>query len=109
MLKYIVKRLLLSIFIMVGVSMIIYFMIRLMPMDFVTQQFNSLASSGNLSEAKLQELKEIYGLADNSFFGIFKGYFSWLWAFLQGDMGTSFKYSEPVEKIKGLRPSAIAV
>ena len=99
MVKYILKRLLLSIFIMVGVSMIIYFMIRLMPMDFVTQKFNTLASTGKLSDERLEELKAIYGLADNSFGGILKGYFSWLGAFIKGDLGTSFKYSEPVENI----------
>ena len=99
MVKYIVKRLLLSIFILIGVSMIIYFMIRLMPVDFVTMKFSSLASSGNLSDERLEELKAIYGLADNGFGGILKGYFSWLGAFLKGDMGVSFKYSVPVEEV----------
>lgn len=99
MVKYIVKRLLLSIFIMLGVSMIIYFIIRLMPMDYIDQTFIPLASSGGISEAKLDELKALYGLADNSFAGILGGYFSWLWKFIQGDMGTSFLYAEPVSDI----------
>ena len=34
-LKYIAKRLLYSIFILLGVSLIIYFLIRLMPVDFI--------------------------------------------------------------------------
>ena len=99
MVKYIVKRLLLSIFIMVGVSMIIYFMIRLMPMNFVEQKFNSLQTSGGMSEERLHEIMVMYGLADNSFGGILKGYFTWLGAFLKGDMGTSFAYNQPVEKV----------
>ena len=99
MVKYIVKRLLLSIFIMVGVSMIIYFMIRLMPMNFVEQQFATLASSGGISEEKLNEIMKMYHLDDNSFGGILKGYFSWLGSFLKGDMGTSFKYNQKVETI----------
>lgn len=99
MVKYIIKRLLLSIFIMVGVSMIIYFILRMMPMDFIDQKFATLAGSSGMSEEKLQAMKEAYGLADNSFFGILKGYFSWLWSFLQGDLGTSFKYSKPVSEV----------
>lgn len=99
MVKYIVKRLLLSIFIMMGVSMIIYFMIRLMPMDYIDNTFGALQTSGGISPEKLQEIKEIYGLADNSFGGILKGYFSWLGKFLQGDMGTSFVHGEKVETL----------
>ena len=99
MVKYIVKRLLLSIFIMLGVSLIIYFMIRLMPMDFVEQKFQALQSSGHMTDADLERLKEIYGLSDNSFLGILKGYFNWLWSFLQGDMGVSFKYEGKVEDV----------
>ena len=41
MVKYIVKRLLLAIFILIGVSMIIYFMIRLMPMNYVENTFST--------------------------------------------------------------------
>ena len=37
MLKYIIKRLALSILILLGVSLIIYALIRCMPVDFVTQ------------------------------------------------------------------------
>ena len=35
MLKYILKRIGLSIVILIGVSLIIYFLIRLMPVDFI--------------------------------------------------------------------------
>ena len=98
MVKYIVKRLLLSILILFGVSFIIYVMIRLMPMDYVDQQFASM-NTGFLTEADLQKMKELYGLGDNSFGGILKGYFSWLGKFIAGDMGLSFKYGEKVEKI----------
>lgn len=99
MVKYIVKRLLLSIFILLGVSMIIYFIIRLMPMDYIDNTLRPLMQGSSMSEERLNEIKALYGLADNSFAGIMKGYFSWLWAFLRGDMGTSFLYGEKVEDI----------
>lgn len=99
MIKYIVKRLLLSVFIMVGVSLIIYFMLRLMPMSFVDQQIAALSGGNKFSEEDILKMKEMYGLADSSFLGIFKGYFKWLWAFLQGDMGVSWAKGDKVERI----------
>ena len=99
MVKYIVKRLLLSILILFGVSLIIYFMIRLMPMDYIDQKFSSISAGGGISPEDLQRMKALYGLDDNSFGGILKGYFTWLGKFITGDMGMSFKYGEKVEKI----------
>jgi len=102
MVKYCIKRILLAILILVGVSVILYFLVRLMPMSYLEQKLAaSLGSSGgDISyEQKLQEMKEYYGLADDSFIGICKGYWGWLTKFVNGDFGTSFKYNQPVEKV----------
>lgn len=99
MIKYIVKRLLLSVFIMVGVSFIIYCLLRLMPMDYVDQQISGLMGTNKFSDEAIQKMKEMYGLADSSFLGILKGYGKWLWSFLQGDMGVSWAKGEKVERI----------
>ncbi len=100
MVKYIVKRLLLSIFILLGVSMIIYFIIRLMPMDYIDQTLGGLMSGGSaMNQEKIDAIKALYGLDDNSFGGILKGYFGWLGRFLKGDMGTSYMYNEKVEDV----------
>ena len=102
MVKYCIKRILLALLILLGVSVILYFLVRLMPMSYLEQKLAaSLGSAGgDISyEQKLQEMKEYYGLADDSFWGICKGYWGWLTKFLQGDFGTSFKYNQPVEKV----------
>lgn len=102
MLKYCIKRILLALLILVGVSVILYFLVRLMPMSYLEQKLAaSLGSSGGdvSYEQKLQEMKEYYGLADDSFWGICKGYWGWLTKFIQGDFGVSFKYNQPVEKV----------
>ncbi len=102
MLKYCIKRILLAVLILVGVSIILYFLVRMMPVSYLEQKLAaSLGSAGgDISyEERLQEMKEYYGLADNSFWGICKGYWGWLTKFVQGDFGKSFKYSEPVEKV----------
>ena len=91
MFKYIVKRILYSILILLGVSLIIYLLIRLMPVDFIQDKINAINQGGaTVSEETVQAMYEMYGLGDNSFSGIMKGYFSWLSALARFDLGTSF-------------------
>ncbi len=102
MLKYCIKRILLAILILFGVSVILYTLVRLMPNDFFENLVYSSAGSGSSGEdlvAKVEQMKEYYGLADDSFIGICKGYWGWLTNFLKGDFGRSFKYNQPVEKV----------
>ena len=100
MFKYIVKRIAYSVLILLGVSLIIYFLIRLMPVDFIQDKINAINQGGaTVSEETVQAMYEMYGLGDNSFKGILKGYFSWLTALAQGDLGVSFVYGIPVAQV----------
>ncbi len=99
MFKYIVKRILLAILILLGVSLIIYTLVRLMPTDYVDGKFQSQVSQGTITVEQLQEIKALYGLSDNSFWGIIKGYFQWLGNLCRGRLGTSFKYRQPVAQV----------
>lgn len=100
MLKYIAKRLVMSVFILLGVSMIIYFLIRLMPVDFIQDKINAINQGGaTVSEETVNAMYQMYGLGDNSFLGILKGYFSWLSALARFDLGTSFVYGIPVSTV----------
>ena len=97
MLKYILKRLGQSLIILVGVSLIIYFLIRLMPVDFIQDKINAINQGGaTVTEETQKAMYEMYGLGDNSFLGILKGYFTWLGALARFDLGTSFVYGVPV-------------
>ncbi|MBQ9085430.1 MAG: ABC transporter permease [Clostridia bacterium] len=97
MLKYILKRLVQSLIILVGVSLIIYFLIRLMPVDFIQDKINAINQGGaTVTEETQKAMYEMYGLGDNSFLGILKGYFTWLGALARFDLGTSFVYGVPV-------------
>lgn len=62
MVKYVIKRLLLALLIVVGVSVIIYVLIRLMPMDYVDQKFQSQLAQGTVHKEDLEAIKEGYGL-----------------------------------------------
>ena len=100
MLKYIIKRLAMSVLILLGVSLIIYFLIRLMPVDFIQDKINAINQGGaTVSEETVNAMYEMYGLGDNSFLGILKGYLSWLGALATFDLGTSFVYGIPVADV----------
>ncbi len=100
MFKYIIKRLALSVLILLGVSLIIYFLIRLMPVDFIQDKINAINQGGaTVSEETVNAMYEMYGLGDNSIAGIFKGYVNWLGALARFDLGTSFVYGIPVADV----------
>ena len=100
MFKYIVKRLAYALLILLGVSMIIYFLIRLMPVDFIQDKINAINQGGaTVSEETVQTMYKMYGLGDDSFKGILGGYFSWLKALAKFDLGTSFVYGIPVADV----------
>jgi len=100
MLKYIAKRLAYALLILLGVSMIIYFLIRLMPVDFIQDKINAINQGGaTVSEETVNAMYEMYGLGDDSFLGIMKGYVNWLGALAKFDLGTSFVYGIPVAQV----------
>ena len=98
MLKYCIKRILLSVLILLGVSMILYLLVRCMPTSYIDTLAGSLPPGVDVEAYKMQ-LKEYYGLADSSFWGICKGYWGWLTKFVTGDFGTSWKYLREVEDV----------
>jgi len=100
MLKYIAKRLAYALLILLGVSLIIYFLIRLMPVDFIQDKINAINQGGaTVSEETVNAMYEMYGLGDDSFTGILNGYFTWLKALARFDLGTSFVYGIPVADV----------
>lgn len=96
MVKYCIKRILLSLLILFGVSVILYFLVRLMPDTYL---YNLIGQQDPKPEEKLMQLKEYYGIADNSFFGICKGYLDWAGKLLQGDLGHSIVENQPVADV----------
>ncbi len=100
MIKYIVKRLALAVVILLGVSMIIYFLIRLMPVDFVQSKIDAINQGGaTVSEETVQAMYQTYGLGDNTFSGILGGYVNWLGELCRFNLGTSFVYGTPVADV----------
>ena len=63
MIKYIAKRLVMAIFILLGVSVIIYALARMMPTDFVDNQYSSALAQGTMTQEDVDRIKELYGLS----------------------------------------------
>ncbi|PKM63480.1 MAG: diguanylate cyclase [Firmicutes bacterium HGW-Firmicutes-21] len=99
MLKYIVKRLLLGLLILFGTSVIIYFLVRSMPADYIDINTAAQVSQGKLSAEDVARMKELYGIGDNSLWGIIGSYFTWLGNLFKGDLGISFIYGRSVAEV----------
>ena len=87
MLKYIVKRLLLSVFILLGVSLILFVLIQNMPSSFAENKINEMNAGGAIVD---QETKNaIMKMYDMS-------YLEWIKRIVTLDFGESFTQSMPV-------------
>ncbi len=96
MLKYILKRLGLALICLLGVSLIIYVLVRCMPFDYVEQKIAEMSANGTVDSALIENMYRQYGLGDNSFLGILQGYGRWLWSLCRFDLGVSFQTNVPV-------------
>jgi len=87
--RYILRRLFLVVPTIVGVTVLVFLMIRLMPGDLVQQ----ISGEGAiLTEEERHEVREELGLNRP----VFQQYFVWMGKVLRGDLGTSFQTKVPV-------------
>ncbi len=87
MFKYILKRIGISILILLGVSLLLYTLLRCMPTDFIEQKIIALNTSGaDVSQEFIDQMYEAYGLDGT----IIDGYFNWLGNICRLDFGKSF-------------------
>lgn len=99
MFKYVVKRLLLAIFILVGVSLILYVVIRIMPVNIIRDRYYATHQQSDSSEEELEAILAMYNLNDNSFGGILLGWWKWISSFARGDLGICLSRSERVQDV----------
>lgn len=92
--KYIVKRILLSVFILFCVTFIIYALLRCLPSSYVENMAMQLSQAPGAKpyEEWLAQLNASYGLDKD----IVPGYLTWLSDAVRGEFGDSWKYTVPV-------------
>ena len=82
MLKYIGKRILIMIPILIGISLLVFFILTIMPGDVAVIQIGSSATEENVAL-----WKEQHGLNDP----FFVRYFKYIGGVLRGDFGSSWR------------------
>jgi peptide/nickel transport system permease protein len=92
---YIIRRLLMGLLIIIMVSLITFFVIRLLPGDPIAIYVGNQASSGAITEQALEKMREEFGLNDP----IMIQYFNWIGGVLTGDLGQSISYKENVGRL----------
>ena len=93
MVKYILKRIVISFLILLGVSFILYALLRCLPTSFVDQKIDALATSGTtVTQEFKDQLYKTYGLNGT----ILEGYISWLSNICRLEFGNSFISQRPV-------------
>lgn len=92
MTTYIIRRLLLALIVLLIVSLIVFFSIRLLPGDPLVIFLGNQAQTGSITEEEIEVMRERFGLNDP----IYIQYFSWLGGVLTGDLGESIYYHEDV-------------
>ncbi len=92
--NFIIKRVLFSIVILFFVALIIYTIMRCIPISFIetiARERASLPGSKSYTEW-LEQLNESFGMNT----GIMEGFFKWFGSAIRGNFGDSWKYNVPV-------------
>ncbi|MCL1835366.1 MAG: ABC transporter permease [Oscillospiraceae bacterium] len=92
--QYITRRLLISIIVLIGVSMMLYALSRLIPADYVTL---TTSTQAKITEEMKDHLRDLYGL-NTSFL---TGYWNWFKSAIRLDFGVSLTYARPVTEVIG--------
>lgn len=90
MFRYLLRRLIASVPILIGVSILIFLAIRLVPGDAITATLGTEA--GMLTDAQRESLRSYYGL-DRP---VVEQYVYWVGQALQGNLGLSIRQGQPV-------------
>ena len=96
MLSYIIRRIIYMIVVLLVLSVVSFIIIQLPPGDFLTAFIENMRAQGTVvSEEQILSLKKYYGLDQP----MYLQYLKWLGNLLQGDLGQSFQWNQPVTEL----------
>ncbi len=94
--SYVIRRLLTMVPTLLTISVVVFILIQLPPGDIITSTLESLRQQGmEASDEQIRALKAQYHLDDP----MVVQYLRWITSFVQGDMGYSIKYQQPVNTL----------
>jgi peptide/nickel transport system permease protein len=95
MTAYIIRRVIVGIVVLILMTLIVFFAMRLLPGDPLIIFMGQQASSGAMSETQMDAMRHEYGLDKP----VMVQYFDWLGGLFRGDLGTSIYYHEDVGEL----------
>jgi peptide/nickel transport system permease protein len=99
MLRFVTHRILLMIPTLLGVAVLVFFLLRLMPGDPVATMLLGDAGGANIPKAVIEMERTRLGLDQP----LYVQFFKWFWGALQGDFGFSMWTGKPVSYEIGIR------
>lgn len=94
--KYLARRLVYMVFMLVAITVTAFIVIQLPPGDYLSTYVNSLAQQGHtVTEDEIARLNELYGLDQP----LSVQFFKWIRGFFKGNFGYSFRYQKPVMEV----------
>lgn len=92
---YILRRLIMAVFILIIVTFIVFFVMQLLPGDPLVIFLGQQAGSGSMSQEQIDQLYIRYGLDKP----LMVQYWNWISGVVRGDMGESIYYHEEVSEL----------
>jgi peptide/nickel transport system permease protein len=92
---YIIRRLIIAVVILILVSMITFFSLRLLPGDPIIIYVGQAAAQGTISQEQIDFIRKQYGLD----LPLPQQYLKWAGGIVRGDFGNSLNYSQPVREL----------
>jgi peptide/nickel transport system permease protein len=99
MTAYIIRRLLMAMVVLIIVSLIVFFVMRLLPGDPLVIFMGQQAGTGTMTQEQLEHWRVHYGLDKP----LMVQYTNWVLGIFQGDLGKSIYYHEDVGRLLGDR------
>jgi peptide/nickel transport system permease protein len=100
MVRYLLRRLVTMAITLLIISIVVFIVIKLPPGDYLTTYIEELKAQGEtVDPKKIEYLRHRYGLDKPGW----QQYLSWVSGLVQGDLGWSFEYDQPVSKVVGDR------
>ncbi|MDQ3500827.1 MAG: ABC transporter permease, partial [Actinomycetota bacterium] len=98
MVSYILKRMVLAVPVLIGISVVVFLLVRLIPGDVIDLM---LGTEGSLRPEVREQLRQTLGLDQP----LYVQYVTWLGDIVRGDLGRSLRTGQPiVENLAGKLP-----
>ena len=99
MTTYIIRRIVHAFVVLILVTIIVFFVMRLLPGDPLLIYMAETVELESMPLERIEELRKEFGLDKP----IIVQYLNWVWGILHGDLGTSIFYREKVSVLLGER------